>query len=92
MGGVSKEMTPGSNFRITSITGSKIGYGETVAGPKGIPHTLKYYFEPTIEIQCEISEQEELPLQEIYDKLSVLVKQAVKKQIAIDKATNKDPQ
>ena len=70
-----------SKFQIVSISGAQVGYGETIAGPKGIPHTLKFYFEPTIEVQCQVAPGEELPLEEIYEHLHEKVKDAVRKQI-----------
>ncbi len=79
-------MSHDSRFKIISVSGARIGYGETVAGSDGIPHTLKYYFEPMIEVQCKLgSSDEELPLEDIFEHLLAQVKGAVKKQIAADR-------
>ena len=79
-------MSNDPRFKIVSISGARVGFGETIAGPDGVPHTLKYYFEPTIEVQCELdSPDEELPLDDIFEYLLNQVKGAVKKQVAADR-------
>ncbi len=83
-------MSKDSRFKIVSISGARIGYGESIAGPEGIPHTLKYYFEPTIEVECKLdSPDEELPFDDLFEHLLSQVKGAVKKQIAADRAAAK---
>ena len=84
-------MSNDSRFKIVSISGARVGYGEPIGGPEGIPHTLKYYFEPTIEVECKLdSPDEELPLDAIFEHLLNQVKGAVKRQIATDRLAAKN--
>lgn len=81
-----KAMSSNAKFKIVSISGARIGYGESIAGPEGVPHTLKFYFEPTIEVQCKLdSSDEETLLEELYEYLHTRVKGAVKKRITADR-------
>lgn len=74
-------MSINNKIKKIKVTDVKVGYGETVPHPTENIGTLKYYFEPAIQVEFE----EGISLEEVYEaihnKVASLVRKKIKKDI-----------